>query len=342
MSYLAKVLSDKLPDSTEIELHLFEFCNLNCSFCGQDHNSKKGMNREDFDIKADTVIEFMRNNENNEHIINLMGGELFNDEVPDFIFDNYRFFYDKINKWAISAKQTVRFNWVTNLIFSKSKRVLELLDSQENSFISTSYDFSGRGLDINRKLLFNHNLKLMGDRINVIGFVMTRPAIRKLLSDKDSLFKELYDNYTLYFDYYVPEKSADKLLPSDDELLEAYLFIADNYPKVFPINDWLNKEKNKLTCYSLNKLTMLPSNEIVKCRYLEYDEGDFINEVDYGSNENIIESFIETNGCMSCEWYDRCTMRCFVQFDWKKFDKSEECILRTFFNEKVKLGTNVN
>ena len=45
-SYLNKALKSKLPDSTEIELHLFEFCNLNCAFCGQDHDSTVGMNLE--------------------------------------------------------------------------------------------------------------------------------------------------------------------------------------------------------------------------------------------------------------------------------------------------------
>lgn len=334
MSHLRELLKDKLPNSTEIEIHLFEFCNLSCSFCGQDHDSKVGMDEYSFVSKADRVIEFMETNENKSHIINLMGGEIFNDEVPDEIFTYYSKFHQLLSEWANKEEGvTLRFNWVTNLIFNKSKRVEEFIKSHPNSYISTSYDFSGRGLDINRKLAFDKNLELFSDYITVIGFVLTRPAIRKLLANTDNYFKKLYAKYTLYFDYYVPELSASKLMPSEQEMLDAYRYIAAHYPNVYPIKDWVENDKNLLTCYSINKLTLLPDNREVKCRYMEYEESDFLTPIDYTSNENIIEAHLERNNCFSCEHYDRCQFRCFVQVDWSALERLAICPMKTFFDE---------
>lgn len=332
-SYLNQLLSSKLPDSTEVEIHLFEYCNLNCAFCGQDHDSTVGMDRESILDKAVEIIKFFIKSNQTKHTINIMGGEIFNDEIPDELFSHYREFRSKIVTWVNDNGHEVRFNWVTNLIFRKLDRVVKFIDECEHSYISTSYDFSGRGLDINKSLLFKRNLDILGDYITVIGFVLTRPAIRKILSDSDKGFKELYSKYTLYFDYYVPELSADKLMPSDEELLEVFQFVADNYPEVYPIKDWLVNRENKMTCYSLNKLTLLPDGREVKCRYMDYDDDAFDTPIDYSSNENIIEAHLNRNECLQCEFFDRCGFRCFVQADWAKLKRLDECFLRKFFLE---------
>jgi len=141
--FLKHVLKDKVPDSTEIELHLFEFCNLSCSFCGQDHDSEEGLNT--VSEKAKQVIDFMQKSGKTSHIVNSMGGEIFNDLVPDETLSQYWDFYTEINDWCINNNHKVRFNWVTNLIFQKSERVLDLItrmrDVSGNAYISTSYDF---------------------------------------------------------------------------------------------------------------------------------------------------------------------------------------------------------
>lgn len=333
--FLKHVLRSKIPYSTEVELHLFEFCNLSCSFCGQDHKSTEGMNT--IPEKAQQVISFMSKSGMKSHIVNIMGGEIFNDLVPDETFESYWEFYNIINDWCEKENHTVRFNWVTNLIFQKSQRVLDLIKKmravKENAFVSTSYDFAGRGFDLNRTFQYENNLKIFGDWITVIGFVMTKPAIRKILTKKDKFFSEhLYKNYTLYFDYYVPELSAEKMMPTEQEMLDCMLYIARNYPNIYPIKDLLENEHNKMTCYSMNKTTILPSGREVTCRYMDYEPIKFLNKIDYSSNSNIIESHLERNKCLGCKWFDRCTFRCFVQEDWAELERNKECLFREFFN----------
>lgn len=334
-NFLKHVLKDKVPDSTEIELHLFEFCNLSCSFCGQDHDSTEGMNT--ITEKANQVIGFIQQSGMTSHIVNTMGGEIFNDLVPDETFDQYWEFYNLINGWCAEHNHRVRFNWVTNLVFQKSDRVLDLITRMRavgnNAFISTSYDFAGRGFNLNRTLQYGRNLKIFGDWITVIGFVLTKPAIRKILFKEDRFFKEvLYNNYTLYFDYYVPELGADKMMPSEQEMLDCMVFIAENYPEIYPVKDLILRERNKMTCYSMNKTTILPSGREVTCRYMEYQPVQFLSKVDYSSNSNIIEAHLERNKCLNCKWFDRCAFRCFVQADWAELERTEECLFREFFN----------
>lgn len=333
--YLKHLLVNKLTDSSEIELHLFEYCNLACSFCGQDHDSKEGMNT--IVDKAQQVIDFMKSSSMNAHCVNIMGGEIFNDDIIDSVFADYIVFCNLINTYADQTGQSVRFNFVTNLIFSKNiANVERVLATIQNSMISTSYDFAGRGLDINRMLAFKANLERFKERIGVVGMVMTRPSIRKLLANNDRFFKEkLYPNYPIYFDWYVPENSADKMMPSEAEILDALLYLADEYPKIEPVRSLLENEQNKMSCYSLNKVTILPTGKEVTCRYLEYDKDKFHNEVDYSSNANIVEAHLDRQGCMGCEWFDRCQFRCFVQADWKAQERMQTCFMKEFFNRTL-------
>jgi radical SAM protein with 4Fe4S-binding SPASM domain len=334
-SYLNQLLERKLPDASEIELHLFELCNLRCHFCGQDHDDRTG-----FDAildKVGPVQDFIAKNPKKNHILNIMGGEIFNDELPDSIFGTYAEFAQRVNDFALGSGHKCTFNWVTNLIFNKSDRVkifLEELDGADiKSNISTSYDFTGRKNSLWNHDVFKKNLETFKNRVFTVGFVLTKPAINSLMTKKDEFFDYIYLNYPIYFDYYVPENGANVLMPSDQDLLDAYLFIAKKYPKISPVKELLENAENKMTCYSLNKLTLLPDGREVKCRYLHYKEGQFKNQIDYNSNENIIQSHLDENECFSCEWYSRCGFRCFVQADWAQRKANEICLFKTFFKE---------
>lgn len=335
---LNKILGDKVPDSAEIELHFFEFCNLSCAFCGQDHASKVGM--DTILSKIEPVCSFITTNQKNHHIVNMMGGELFNDDVPDAIFGDYLEFAYAVHSHARSVGKQCHFNWVTNLVFKNRERVSALIASLRNlgvsTKLSTSYDFAGRPLSEAKKTTFHQNLEWFNQKhpniIYTIGFVLTKQAIKRILTSRDEEFEYLYDHFPLYFDYYVPEKLSQHMIPSDREHLEAFLFIAKHYPKVAPVSDWINHEFNQMTCYSLNKLTLLPDGREVKCRYLKYDEADFNTPIDYSSNANIIQNHLDKYGCLTCEHYDRCSFRCFVQADWSNRERMDVCLYKTFFN----------
>lgn len=336
--FLVSMLDKKIPESSEIQLILFQHCNLSCNFCGQDHKSRTGI--DTITQKADEIIKFIKNNIRKSHIVNIMGGEVFNDDLPDHVFNDYKRLIFEVNQYAISTDQIVRFNWATNLIFKNYEKVQKLfadLDKAEiTTYISTSYDFFGRKTALWKDELFKANVEYFSDRIKTINFVLTRPAIQYMINEKDEYFDYLYSKFHIFFEYFQPEKNSDLLMPTDDELLEMFLFLAKKYPNVSPINDWLKNDQNRMTCYGLNSMTLLPDGKKARCRYLSYKEGDFKHKVNYQNNGEIVQAFMAENECLSCEWYNRCSMRCFVQADWSKRQKSQRCIFKTFFEKTVK------
>jgi len=336
---LRGLLDNKIPKASEATIHFFEKCNLNCSFCGQDHDSDVGL--DSIVDKANETLEFIKKTGMKENTVNLMGGELFSDIINDETFDDYYKYYLILKEGCDDLGVKFQLNFVTNLIFRKNigavKSLMDLLP-KDNVFISTSYDFAGRGLDINNSLLFKQNLITFKDRIRVVGFVMTRASIRKLMADKDKYFKEvLYPNFDLFFDYYVPEHKNAKYLPSEQEMLDAFLFIARNYPKISPIRNMIENDHNELTCPSLNKITKRPDGSEVTCRMLRYDQEDFHTKMDLNSNVSIINSHMQRSGCLGCEWFNKCMFRCFVQHDWVHLEKMDECFIKTFFNKTIDL-----
>lgn len=338
MSYLNTLLQDKLEDHSEIEVRLFDYCNLKCSFCSVKTDSKEGL--DTIRDKAYLIVDWIKQSPLNSHRVSIMAGELFQDGLPEHVWDDYYFLVKYVQDYCKLHGQELRVNFVTNLIFQENVPRLQRLIKRlgENVFISTSYDFTGRGMDINRHLTFKRNLETFKEYIDGVCFVLTKPSIKRMLKSAktDKFFNYLYDNFYIYFDNYIPEINTEKMLPSEEEMLQAYEFIADHYPNIEPVYSLL-KGRGKMTCFSLNKITILNTGKTVTCRqYQDFKQEDFHSEIDYNSNENIIEAYLERYGCLSCEYYKQCTFRCFVQADYRHNKRlpNNQCWLKEFLNRR--------
>jgi radical SAM protein with 4Fe4S-binding SPASM domain len=335
--FLNKVLDRKIPESSEIQLILFQQCNLKCSFCGQDHDSPQGL--DTITQKAATIIRFITGNPRKSHIVNMMGGELFHDGFSEKIYDDYEKLVSKIHGYAHQIGHKVKFNFATNLIFEKYERVLYFLEKIKASgvecYISTSYDFAGRKNKLWNKNLFEKNIIIFKDHIKTINIVLTKPAIHNFTKEHDPYFDFLYENFDMFFEYYQPEANPEFLMPSDAEILDAFLFLAKKYPNVSPIMELVNNHQNRMTCYGLNSMTLLPDGSLARCRYMKHSTDAFKHEVNFNSNSNIVNAFLDDNQCLSCEWFERCSFRCFVQADWSKRKSEAKCIFKTFFEKIV-------
>ena len=335
--FLNKLLERKIPESSEVQLILFQHCNLKCNFCGQDHKNATGL--DTITLKAEEIKKFMTGNLRKSHIINMMGGELFNDDLPQRVFDDYSRLLLDIHQFAMETEQKVYFNFATNLIFNARERVLDFVKTMKSHGIScnmsTSYDFYGRKSKLWDEDLFKANIDYFQDHIKTINCVLTKPAIQLFTRTPDAYFDYLYSKFDIFFEYYQPEANPQILMPSDKEILDAFLFLAKKYPNVSPIKDLVNNTQNRMTCYGLNSMTLLPDGSKARCRYMEHPEGAFKNDVDYKSNSNITNAFLQENECLSCEWFERCSFRCFVQADWSRRKIEDKCIFKTFFETVV-------
>jgi hypothetical protein len=51
---------------------------------------------------------------------------------------------------------------------------------------------------------------------------------------------------------------------------------------------------------------------------------------------------MDENGCLSCQWYNKCGFRCYTQWDWKNRERDlPDCIMRMWFNYMEKTGQNL-
>lgn len=336
---VTNIIQRKIPKDAEIELSLFQACNLRCSFCWQDHDDKEGL--DTIRNKAVPINEFLKTNPSPKTTICMMGGELFQDGQDPDLYNQYYDLCVNVTQYAKSIGKEVRFTLVTNMIWKDRESVGKFLGRLDaagvTSGFSTSFDFHGRPVKYDPREAWHANITHFRSRIDTINMVLTRPSIQKFLKGDNTYFKQLYDEgYPLSFDYYTPETNAFLLVPSDRELLEALLKIAKEFPDMSPMRGWIDNEFNSMTCMGPNKITILPSGRIVTCRQLKYNPADFLNPVFYESNANLILDSITKKECLTCPYFGRCGFSCFVMEDHKYFAQRKElpeCLYKIMFRE---------
>lgn len=316
---LRNLLAQKAPRRTEVEVSFFQICNLKCAFCWQDHNDPTGI--ESIKDKAATVISYLKKSDHLKDSINITmtGGELFQDGMSDEIFNDLHYFITEISRHACDVSKNVSFTLITSLYFENEtlQKVFNFFEKLEkhniNFAAATSWDPVGRP-----SKNFSQNLNALEKYVKGITTVMTAPSIKKIMSG-DSDFDYYNSQYGIEFDYYVPTATANYMMPSDTELRDFFIYLASKHPETSIIKAWREAEINPVTCGSLNKITILPDGSMVTCRQLKYNADDFESEIIQNSNANIIQKYIAKNECLSCPYFSRCTLSCFVMNDHKSY-----------------------
>ncbi len=341
---LNPLVEKKRPSDGEFFVNLFEHCNLRCAFCWQNHEQWDGI--DTIVDRAKDILNRVKVDLRQHFVINLMGGELFSDEVPDTAFVSYLNLLEKLLEgWPSSAK-SFEVNWVTNLVYEKTDRVLSLLSDIRRlgikTRLTTSFDFSGR-FNAKSKSLFERNLYLLRSDIGTVSVVLTRPNIEALISKKDELFEKMYaDDFSFYFDYYSPEKNYKVMAPSDALLQAGLVYLVENYPKTWPVAGWLDDAPSPMTC--MGSMVVDHRGYQGRCRsLLSQDLSKKLNSsFDATTNASMEEAFVEKYNCATCEYYLRCGMGCFLQHDFKGRQEMTECLYKGVFRriDDLELGQN--
>lgn len=332
---LRRLLGNKQPSRTEIELSLFHYCNYSCSFCWQD--SKDNVGVSDIKGKSNIVNSYIRSSDHIKDDINitLTGGELFQDGLDNLIIDYKNLILEiyKENK----SKQ-INFTLISNLGFSQNlaDKVKNLINSPEfsdkNIFLATSWDPIGRPFPN-----FYRNLEYLEEYLCGITMVLTKPNIEYMLCEDNSVFERLYEKFEIDFDYYVPTKKHDSLMPSDKNLLDFMYFLDSLYPDNSFTKRFNQGEGAEISCGNLNKITIMPDGNLTSCRQVQYTENEFKNKINYSSNANIINNFMDKNGCLSCEFFSKCPLTCFVMNDHTSYvEELDECLYKKYFKNRIK------
>lgn len=308
----------------EIIVTLFEFCDMNCKFCNQDHASVVGMDnirQKLHDIK-DSISQ-LESIGKNTFEVHIMGGEVFSDFVPDSCFDDYRYLYEELTSW----RDNIEVSFTTNFVWKNTKRVEDLLRDCPDLLLMSSYDPSGRFSKENHQI-FMENVKAFSNsgRLKSFNVIMTKPNMRKIMSKEDPSFDYIYDNFPIYFDYYTPEKNAIMMSPNDIELREFMKFMVDVYPECGPFNKFLDKSSvNRMSCMDTH--TIMPTGKSGYCTILL--DGDSDN---YIPKKEMEESWFKDYNCLVCPHYKRCTFGCFLSNHLSSFRTQEECWLSEVYD----------
>lgn len=323
---LVNLVEQKRGGNKEFFINFFERCNLSCSFCWQDHSDWTGIDQ--IREKAETVIQQTR--AGIHYDINVMGGELFMDELPQSVFADYLAFCERIH----ATVEDYQINFVTNLVFLQVERVLDfvrLLDSKGIRFsLCTSYDPSGR-FNVETLKIFESNLPHFKLWLSNVSVVLTKPNIAHFQrGTADPVFDRLYADYPVFFDYYSPEKNYKALQPTDEALVDFFLWLNDHYPLAEPIRSFRERSSNTATCRS--SFILLPSGRTGSCRILA-DTSQFHSDPKVVDNIHESEArFIEHFDCLSCEYFQRCGLGCFLHSDHVSIT-TKTCQFKRLFKE---------
>ena len=337
------VLRKKANTEGEFFINFFERCNLKCGFCYQKHDDWTGVDQipnkiESLVSKAKALGARFKG-----YQINMMGGELFMDDVPDQAFDQY---YDFVVQTSAGLKELgkyARYHFVTNLIFTKTDRLKSLLDRlKTNGYdvpICISYDFSGRFTAPNLEL-FKKNVETFFAYVKMVSIVLTRQNIDIMLGRKPetvadiAYLKSLYERgmYTL-FDYFSPQHNAELFSPSDEDIYEAFIWLIEHFPKSGPVHDMFDKKPQLMSCRE--DQIVQPDGQVGRCRILvdKRTLSDFEDEPDNFDNGNMQTRFVKKMGCLNCEYFDRCGLGCFLLHDFKKRPQMDSCLFRKLYQK---------
>lgn len=318
----------KREPEREYAVHLFEHCNLRCSFCWQDTPPKPSIVEVDEIISV--TLEALVEDDSETIRVNVMGGELFDPDIYPELRETYLGFVKNVTD--LGKKITI--SWLTNLTYDTLDHLLEFLSVVEKinpmaTRLGLSYDSRGR---FNRadKRLFMANVGKMVGFIGGVSVVGSRINMEAIIANRDPDFKVLYETgLPIYIDDFMPSKNSDNR-PSLALETEFLKFMAENYPKTEPINSLLKNNENRMTCRST---VMVTDKGLHLCGGLHEENNKkelFRIIVSDHDNTAIEEQFLEEKGCLFCEYFSRCTLGCFAAHNAKEI-KIGTCPKYDFF-----------
>ncbi len=334
------MLSQKQSKVAEIEIHLFENCNIACGYCSQDHNDA-GPNQESFDRKKKLAKQYMAklswDSENCR--ISLMGGELFQDKFDSAVWEMYEKLvvdlYTEAKKWFSGQ---VVIGATTNFLFSDDWLLEVLIYELKNNHgidfrLKTSYDMKGRPFTDRLTQNFMKNLTLFRRFTDSISVCLHKPNIQAMIKGEDSILKLISYDTELCFDWYIPDGKNDaKYFPTDEECKQALLHIMKEYPESSPVREMLAGEIGQVQCCSENRV-LIPANEIVSnCIYLP---NQYKNPMNRETTYDKATTFIKEQGCTECPHFMSCSLYCYASSDYAKRIQNANCFIREAYEQSI-------
>ena len=315
----------------EIACMMFENCNLNCKFCFETHMNKKidlnYFKKIPFIIEENFKKEYDRYPSLKRVYIMMWGGELFYDALSDEVFDAY---YDFVattrNIFELKFPRVeILFSWLSNGVFTKRKRVEDLVRFSKG-IINFSYDPINRFSTEKQKQTmietakyFAHN---MGSKISI---VLTKDNIKEFINNDNQLVNFHKMGYIIDVNYYIANINWKDLIPTDDEIYEFLKWSVDNrlfrmkvLERIFHyyVGHYLGRYCNCKFCSQITYGEW--STDCAKCSSALPAKMFYQHNIDRITEENSNEikasMGLMKRGCLTCKYFNRCQMPCWISF----------------------------
>jgi hypothetical protein len=327
----------KEPESYEIACMFFENCNLKCNFCFESHINKKIDTKYIENLHTIIYDNFRKEYEKYPSIktvyLMLWGGEIFFDSLSDEIFNSYYKFVDNINSLfkLHFSKLNILFSWLSNGVFNKRKRVLDLVNYSKG-IINLSYDPCNRFKTKTQLNTMLESAKYFKEN-NVgkkISITLTKSSIQAFINDKSHLkyFKEL--GYNIDLNYYIANPNWEELLPTDEEIFSFFEWAIKN--KLYEIKvlerlfQYFCKDNisKYCDCQYCSQITHGEwSVDCATCSSLlprESFYGEYTQNITEENTNKIKATLgLQKRGCLTCKYYNRCQMFCWIAIVFNKF-----------------------
>lgn len=324
----------KRTEAGEIIVTLFEFCNLNCVFCNQDHSSIVGFDTI-LEKKQTTidVINLLKTSKNKDNFsINIMGGELFEDKIPDKLFEDYKELILSLKSWGEINETPIDVTLVTNFVWTNKQRVLKLIEETSVS-LGTSYDPAGR-FNPDTLAIYEKNVKDFKDHIKLVNVILTKQNIDKFLKNQVPFFDYIYENFEVYFDHYTPENNVNVVLPKDVDLKAMALHMYERWPNAYPYKNYVLKTKKNMTC--MDTYTIMPDGRYGKCDILlAPSKPEKVIPIKFHKIETKTEleqKWFDNYNCLECDQFYRCSLGCFLSNHINSSRTQETCWLKEVYD----------
>lgn len=333
--------------SFEIAISLFEKCNLKCKFCFEEHKNTK----IDLDyihsipkiVFDKFIIESKRYDIINLINIKVWGGELFMDILEDSMFDEYKKLVDELNFLFKTYNKDIKlvFSWLSNGVFSKRERVIDLLE-YSNGSISFSYDPSGRFSNDTQRVAMIDNFYYFKhlNKLNCVSITLTKKTVAEYISGNTDI--EKFRGCFFDINFYTANTGWEELLLDDDDIFNFFKWAVDNnFTDIGIIKDCIDTAHGlKVPHYCDCKSNMQFSKGICTMDCAKRASVLPIENF-YGKNSTYITEDncndikvslgINKKNCMLCEYYNTCQMPCWITVIFKGY-KPTNCPYKRIYN----------
>ena len=282
----------------EIGISLFGECNNRCDFCfNKQHYTDLYSSININQVLSNTIKAIDCISNQTKHInFTLIGGELFQSKFKQDYYNKLFQFINTIRNHCKELNIDYKIGITTNCL-CVNDLVIDFLYKANINSLRCSFDFEGRFKsdkiidnwfgNINKLSKFNPIVELTTMKSNLIK-----------VFNNDPIWIKLYQRYPIEFNNF-EDVGIEKYRVTEIDLIDFYKFLIDNYPNVanvLQLKDILSNTKT-----------------IRNCRHSIVVTKDYI-KFDCCNRNKAIDNFIRNKQCFSCDYYNKCGLTCFREF----------------------------